>query len=287
MMQPTIRTLIASSVALLMTALCVPAAEPASESRTLTEIRTFSGSAGTRTVQVDNIFGSVTVVGGDGDEVRLIAEETITGDTAADVAEAKRDVELAIIEEGDAIRFLVDGPFRRPDGRIQWIDVDYTVAYEIELMVPRDVHLEVRTVNDGEISISGVTGALKVSNVNGGIEMFGVASGGEAVTVNGGIELQFAENPRDPWSLQTINGNLRAEFVDGLSADLRFKTFNGEVWSDFDATPRQLSRPQARKRDGHFVYKQDRSFGVRIADGGPELSFDTLNGDIFIRRADR
>ncbi|MEE8526169.1 MAG: hypothetical protein V3T72_19705 [Thermoanaerobaculia bacterium] len=270
--------------------LSVPAAAFArteSESRTLTETLTFADPGATHVVEVDNIFGSVTVVGDDGDEVRLSARETISGRSPEDVAEAKRDVELAVVVDGDAIRFIVDGPFRRPDGGIQWQDVDYEVSYDIELTVPRDVDLEVRTVNDGEISIRGVTGSFKVSNVNGGIEMLDVAGGGHVVTVNGGIELRFAENPDAAWSLKTVNGNLRAAFADGLSADMRFKTFNGEVWSDFDSAPRELQRPQPRKRGGHFVYKRDRSFGVRVADGGPELSFDTLNGNIYIRRVNR
>lgn len=287
MNQLTMRIL--ASLAVLFTApsLSTTASASQSESRTLTETRTFADPGAAHAVEVDNIFGSVTVVGDDGDEIRLVARETISGRSSADLAEAKRDVELAVVDEGDAIRFIVDGPFRRPDGSIRWRDVDYEVSYDIELTVPRDVDLEVRTVNDGEISIRGVHGSFKVSNVNGGIEMLDVAGGGQAVTVNGSIELRFAENPAAGWSLKTVNGNLRAAFADGLSADMRFKTFNGEVWSDFDAAPRELSRPQPRKRDGHFVYEKDRSFGVRVADGGPELSFDTLNGNIYIRRAQR
>jgi len=260
---------------------------PQSESRTLTETLTFADPGAAHVVEVDNVFGSVTVVGDDRGEVRLVARETISGRTLENLAEAKRDVELAVVDEGDAIRFIVDGPFRRPDGSIRWHDVDYQVAYDIELRVPRDVDLEVRTINDGEISIRGVSGSFRVSNVNGGIEMLDVAGGGDAVTVNGGIDLRFAKNPDAPWSLKTVNGDLRAAFVDGFSADMRFKTFNGEVWSDFDATARELPQPQPRKRGGRFVYQKDRSFGVRVADGGPELSFDTLNGDIYIRRAAR
>jgi hypothetical protein len=51
--------------------------------------------------------------------------------------------------------------------------------------------------------------------------------------------------------------------------------------------PRELERSPPRRRDGHFVYEKGRSFGVRVADGGPELSFDTLNGNIYVRRAQR
>ena len=34
--------------------------------------------------------------------------------------------------------------------------------------------------------------------------------------------------------------------------------------------------------DGKFIYRGDRSTGMRIGNGGPEFKFDTLNGSIRI-----
>lgn len=73
-------------------------------------------------------------------------------------------------------------------------------------------------------------------------------------------------------------------FQKNLSADFRLKTFHGDGYSDFPITYLP-SRPAKKGReDGKFVYKSDRSVGVRVDRGGPEILMDTLNGDLLIQK---
>jgi gliding motility associated protien GldN len=69
-----------------------------------------------------------------------------------------------------------------------------------------------------------------------------------------------------------------------VAADLEFETMNGEIWTDFDVAPlpRRPVREEARN-DGRLTIRSGRS-GVRIGAGGPLHSFETLNGDIYVRR---
>jgi hypothetical protein len=60
------------------------------------------------------------------------------------------------------------------------------------------------------------------------------------------------------------------------------KTFNGHAYTDFDATPLPSLTPVSERREGKFIYRSDRSTGLRIGSGGPEFKFDTLNGSIRI-----
>jgi hypothetical protein len=75
-------------------------------------------------------------------------------------------------------------------------------------------------------------------------------------------------------------------FPEPFSADLRLKTFNGGLYTDFDVQP--LPRPASgsgQRRNGQFVYRSNDYALVRAGRGGPELTFETLNGDVRVRRA--
>ena len=88
--------------------------------------------------------------------------------------------------------------------------------------------------------------------------------------------------------LKTVNGDVTATFPPTLSADLRLKTFHGGLFTDFDVTP-VAARPTAapERRDGRFVYRSGGFTLVRAGRGGPEITLETLNGDVRVVRASR
>ena len=110
--------------------------------------------------------------------------------------------------------------------------------------------------------------------------MSGIGGSGDVHTVNGPINIEFTRNPRGPCTFKSVNGTLDALFQPGLSADLSFKTFNGQIYSDFDVTPLPVPTGAAERRNGMFVYRSNRQSSGRTGHGGPQLSFDTLNGGI-------
>jgi DUF4097 and DUF4098 domain-containing protein YvlB len=144
----------------------------------------------------------------------------------------------------------------------------------------------VKTINDGDISVKDVRGEFEAQNVNGGIDMENIVGAGKACTVNGPVMVVFAENPQKDCKFKTINGKVDVKFRDSLSADLHLRTFNGSVYTDFDVVglPQRATRVESH---GHRkVYLSDKSFSVRVGKGGPELSFDTLNGNVHILKRD-
>jgi DUF4097 and DUF4098 domain-containing protein YvlB len=145
------------------------------------------------------------------------------------------------------------------------------------------VDLTVRTVNDGDVSVSDVSGQYSVHNVNGSIQMTDVAGSGTAKTVNGELKVLFRDNPRTDSSFATLNGDVDLYFLPKLSADLRFKTFNGDVFTDFQMSSLPPRQPVEEKQGTKFVFHADRYTGGRVAAGGPEIKVETLNGDIHIR----
>jgi hypothetical protein len=250
--------------------------------------KTFNLTAAHKVLDIDNVFGSIDVVGGQGDQVQLVVNKTIYAESKDRLEAAKKEVTLDITDQPDLLKLYVNGPFRcncnngrGEGGCVNWNgDSGYTVKYDFQLQVPRNLEVKLKTVNSGHVSVRDVAGNFSVHNVNGGIEMQNIAGSGVAKTVNGSVKVSFTENPRESSDFATINGNVDLQFVRGLSADFRFKTMNGAVYSDFEMTSLPARPVNAEHRGSKFVFHTDRFTGGRIGNGGPEIKAENLNGDI-------
>ncbi len=252
--------------------------------------KSFTLNPGTGTLDVDNVTGSIEVVGGQSDEVQLVVNKTIRAESKERLEAAKKEVTLDVTTQPDLLELYVNGPFRCncncncDDGRSRWRgDRGYTVKMDFQLQVPRNISLKLKTVNSGRINVRNVIGNFSVRNVNGGVEMQGVGGGAaHARTVNGGVKVVFRENPKENSDFGSINGSVDLYFVRGLSADFRFKTFNGGVYTDFPMTSLPSQPVSAENRNGKFVFRSDRYTGGRVGSGGLEIKADSLNGNIRI-----
>lgn len=245
------------------------------------------GEPGRRAVEVDNFTGAVRVRSHPGREVTLSVHQTWSADSAEKLAQGRREVRLDIAETGGRLRLFVDGPFRSRDGGTHfhgWEKLGYEATFDFDLEVPADVDVVARTVNGGEVRVTGIGGRFDVSNVNGPVTLERMGGPGKARSVNGPVTASFTRNPAAACSFETVNGRIEVAFLAGLAADLRFKTLNGEVYTDYDYTYRDLPPQPADRAKGRFHYRSHGEFAARIAGGGPELAFSTINGDILIHR---
>ncbi len=252
--------------------------------------KSFTLAPGNRLLDLDNVTGSIEVVGGQSEQVQLVVNKTVRAESKERMEAAKKEVTLDVTEQPDLLRLYVNGPFRCNcncdcgSNCSGWHgDRGYSVKMDFQLQVPRSLALKLRTVNSGNISVRDVIGNFSVSNVNGSIDMQGVGGGAaRARTVNGGVEVVFRENPKENSEFGSINGTIDLHFVRGLSADFRFKTFNGGVYTDFPMTSLPAQPVSAEKHDGKFVFHSDRYTGGRVGSGGIEIKADSLNGNIRI-----
>jgi hypothetical protein len=250
-------------------------------------IRFPEGSAA-RQIIVDNINGSIDVVGYDGAEIQLVAHRVSYGNSPEKVQQARTKITLDIKEEPGKVILYVNAPWRYEDGSSSYRgreDYGFDADFDFELKVPFKTDFFLKTVNKGTISVKNMQGAFEVSNVNGEIAMSGIAGDGLVSTVNGGVEVDFTRNPGSRCGFKTVNGSIEVGFPAGLSADLNLKTFNGEVYTDFDVSG-VPHRPLEPEKTGHrTLYRGNEFFTVRAGNGGPEMFFETLNGDIRILKA--
>ncbi len=248
---------------------------------------TFADRSGTGEIVVDNIFGSITVEGYTGNDVKLTVHKTIKAKSQETLERARKEVMLDISTEGRTINLYVDGPFRDrdEDGRNEWRNPGYQVQYDFAIKVPQRVNISLKTVTEGDIVVNGVEGDFDVRNVNGKVTITEITGSGRAHTVNGAVKVVFTRNPREDCSFKTVNGDVDVYFTDNLSADFQLKTFHGDMLTDYPVKYLPLkSAPQGERKGGKYVYKGNRFVGVQTGSGGPEMTMDTLNGDILIHK---
>jgi DUF4097 and DUF4098 domain-containing protein YvlB len=244
----------------------------------------FQNPSGDKELQLDNIWGSITVEGADIREVQLVAHKTIKGRTKEKIQKAKEEVSLDISEDGNTIDLYVEGPFRYRERNRRNRSLGYIVQYNFELKVPYKTSLYLKTVIDGDVRVKNFEGDFEVRNVNGKIKISDVAGSGKAHTVNGNVQVFFSQNPKSDCSFHTINGDIDLTFPKDPSADFLLKTFNGDAYTDFSVKYLPSKAEKSTKRNGKYIYKSSRFTTVRTGKGGPEIKIDTFNGDILLAK---
>ena len=249
-------------------------------------IQKFFSMAGVqhRSLEIDNVWGSIEVVGTDSDQARLTVSKSIRAESKDKLEQARKEVALDISEQEGFLKFYVNGPFRcHCDDGCGHREFDgYIVKMDFQIQVPHDVDIRLKTVNEGRVVVRDITGNFLVRNVNGDVEMASISGSGTARTVNGPVKVSFRRNPREASDFQTVNGAVELRFARDLAADFRFKTFNGSIYSDFPVAALPVRPMQEEHHGAKVVYRADRYTGVRIGTGGPEIKVQNLNGDIRI-----
>src|SRR5689334_12565014 len=120
--------------------------------------KTFTLSATHKTLEVDNVQGSIEVVATNSDQVQLVVNKTLRAESKERMDAAKKEVKLDITEQADLLKLYVDGPFRCNcnNGCDGWHgDRGYSVKMDFQLQVPRNLDLNVKTVNAGKVVVRG------------------------------------------------------------------------------------------------------------------------------------
>ena len=84
-----------------------------------------------------------------------------------------------------------------------------------------------------------------------------------------------------------MDGDIDVTLPAGIKADVKMKSQMGDIYSDFDVvmkTAPQRSKETVPAEKGRYRITFDKSIYGAINGGGQEITFNTFNGDIFIRK---
>jgi DUF4097 and DUF4098 domain-containing protein YvlB len=292
------------SIALLAGLLIVAVAAPVNAADR--EVNKSGPASATGMVMIENLSGSVEVIGWDKNEIK------VTGTLSGDVEEVKFDTG----KKKSRIEVVWPRDKKNTKGEANLV-----------INVPRGSQLEVECVSAG-IEISGVTGTVEASSISGDVTITGLCEevqaesisgdvfidGGapdvdassisgkvkargatsevEAQTVSGSIDLDFdkflglnvesvagdatvkGDLARDgSFSFDLHSGDLTLTVPAGVSADFEIETFSGEIDNGFGQKSRKTSK-----------YAPGRELEFTTGGGDARVRISTFSGDVVIRK---
>ncbi len=223
-----------------------------------------------KVLEIKGVNGGIEAGPASGSEVEVTARKS---GRRSDPSE----VEIKVVEHGGGVTICAVYPNSsdgRPNecqpgsgGRMNTRNNDVKVEFTVR--VPEGVRFVGRTVNGG-VEAEGLAADAEVYSVNGTVT---VTSSGlaRAQTVNGSITAAMG---RADWSgpleLKTVNGTITVELPASTSARVEASTVNGGIDTDFPLTVTGRLGP--------------RHVSGTIGSGGRDLTLETVNGGIHIRR---
>lgn len=221
---------------------------------------TFELESGGR-FNLENVNGTISVSGGTGNEVTVVAFKK------ADNQDALDNIEILIDARSERISIDTKLP---KSGWFGGGSNGAQVNYEISL--PATANLDTISSVNGGIDIVGMFGDIEAETVNGGIDIDNVSADSAVETVNGSINMTVSSLTGDQRiTLETVNGKINVSIPGNSDVTLSAETVNGSINADdfgIDADKGLIGR----------------SLKGQVGDGSARLSADTVNGGVKIRK---
>src|SRR5215471_3012220 len=221
----------------------------------------------------------------------LIAQGPDSNHVSVPLADPSRPAQVrAHLVNGSITVKAYEGKEVIVDDQVRVGTESYMRIIDLTITVPVHTSLSLHTVNDGNISVTGVDGELDVDDINGEVTLRNISGSAVAHALNGRLLVTFARvDPQKPMAFSSMNGAVDVTFPADTKANLSLRTDNGEVFSDFDI---QLQNPAPqpivednRGKGGKYVVRVEKTVRGTINGGGPEMQFKNFNGNIYIRKA--
>ena len=291
MLRPLSFLLLSGAVAL--GAAAAPAAEP--ERLTIP----LSDPSKPARVEVGLVMGSITVVAGKAGEVVRVATVREDEDEFEHEHEHPFDRDDEDDEDDDSERRRSRAGMRRIQNASLGLEAEekanrveigvesWARPIDLRLEVPAASALELSSVNDGDLTVTGISGEVVLNNTNGGITVRDATGPVNAATVNGDLVVEFGRTmAAAAMAFSTLNGDIDLTMPAAAKANVILRSDNGDIYSDFDVVlqrkPAEVERDSSK---GRFRISVAQELTGAIGGGGPELFLKTFNGDILLHKA--
>jgi len=257
-------------------------------------------------VLIENVSGSVVVVGWDKDEVSV--EGTLSGDIKElefQTGKKKTRIEVVWPKKQKNVKGEANLVIKVPAGcqlEVEcisaYIEVSEVTGTVEASSISGDVtitgeceELEAESIS-GNIFIKGGTSEIEISSISGKVKATGLVSEVDAQTVSGSIDLDFDKylnlnvesvagdatvkgdlDGKGSFSLDLHSGDLTLTVPGGVSADFEIETFSGEIDNAFGQKSRKTSK-----------YAPGRELEFTTGGGDARVRINTFSGDVVIRK---
>lgn len=260
-------------------------------------------------IEIRGLLGDVRAVASSGDEVEVVGRR---------IGEDARHVRIEVVESRDGIVICAVYP-RTPN---RWNDGDddddgrrsrrqsdddddgddacdhgrESVEMELDsdearidftVRVPAGVKFVAHVV-DGNIDADGLRSDVEVATVTGDVRVATTGTA-NAASVSGNVDATFGQAGED-MTFASVSGDVTVSLAADVGAEVEANTLSGQIQSDFDLRMRSMTDDDDEEDeddDGGFNIDIDigRHASGTIGGGGPELSVNTVSGNIRLRRA--
>jgi len=248
-------------------------------------------------LDVSNIAGRITVVGVEGDQVRIVALKRWRSQRQAEATE------IDIGKEGRRVwaRTHVHRRHGWRWGRREAASVDYLIELPCQSQVKASsvsASTEVSAI-EGQVSIKAVSGSVAVSDVTGSVSIESVSGDVSGQALRGQVHLQtvsgradLADSDFTSLRAASVSGSLRIATNLHPTGKYKAQTVSGNV---------ELLVPPTIKCtvEGHSISgrlrttlahtSQRQGFGrwrIEVGGGGVFLHFDSVSGDLILTAAE-
>ncbi len=215
-------------------------------------------------VTIETQRGGITVHGG-GTQLRVSANESANGDDESSAAERMKEVEIVVEKSGDGYTVR---PVHQSDDR-------GIVAADLEVQLPKTASVTLHT-SRGDVSVSGIGGAIDARTDNGDVEIHEAGSDVIAQTGKGDVRIDRAggnvtlKGRGDEVEINDVTGNV---LIDGAYVGTTVVRKVGGVT--------RLAAPWAELTVAQLAGRLEIDSGdIHLADANGAVRVQTHNKDI-------
>jgi len=261
-------------------------------SETLKEERQFPNTSSDNLLVVNNIEGSIKVEGYTGNSVQIVGNLQIKGNNKRQLEQGKSEITMTVVSKGNIMYVYLDSPYVDFDVETgnynhnqNWSRKKYNYSLDITIKVPTNTSIELSAVNGGVAQAKNINAkTISVNNINGPIALENVSGKTYVNALNKDINISYSKNPTEESTFKSLNGDINIQLQKGLNADVSFKSLNGDIYTNME-TKMNPTKANMKKKKGKrsTKYKMNSNTNFSIGNGGVQLNFDVLNGDVSLK----
>lgn len=212
---------------------------------------------------------------------------TVKGTARKDVlVRYKNSSKLSIVNGQDGLKRISGAnsgiEITEEDNEIEIRTQNMNDKISVYMEVPMNTSIDAHILMEGDLEVDNISGEIELSNSNGPVKATNISGIVQANGFNGKVIVDFKKiTPNADMSFISFNGKVDVTIPAGSKFNVKAQSDHGDVYTGFDMKM-DTNKKAKTKEDGKTVYTDSWIRGT-VNGGGPEFTFKTFHGDVYIR----